>query len=81
MILHFEMTDLQELCRPLFRLPSDLADHDDALRLGIVEEHVEAVQEVGAVEGVAPDADAEGLTEANLFITLPVLDNYSSFDN
>ena len=74
-------TDLQELCGSLFGLSSDLANHDDSFRVGVVEEHVETVQEVGAVEGVTTDADAEGLTEANLFITINVLDNYSSFDN
>ena len=73
--MHFEVTDLQELCRPLFRLSSDLPDHDDAFRVGIVEEHVEAVQEIGAVEGVAPNADAEGLPEANLKKWIQVLDN------
>ena len=59
-------TDLQELCGPLFRLSSDLANHDDSLGVGVIEENVETVQEVGAVEGVATDADAEGLTEADL---------------
>ena len=61
-------TDLQELCCPLLGLASDLSDHDDALGVGVVEEHVEAVQEVGAVERVATDADAQGLTQADLKI-------------
>ena len=76
-IPHFEVTDLQVRRRLLFRLSSDLSDHDDSLRLGIIEEHVEAVQEVSAVEGVAADADAEGLAETNLHKKeqINVLDN------
>ena len=61
-------TDLQELGCPLLGLASDLSDHDDPLGVGVVEEHVEAVQEVGAVERVATDADAQGLTQADLKI-------------
>ena len=66
-------TDLQELCGSLFGLSSDLPNHDDSLRVGVIEEHVETVQEVGAVEGVAADADAEGLTEADLEVIQLVL--------
>ena len=68
-------TDLQELCGSLFGLSSDLANHDDSLRVGVIEEHVETVQEVGAVEGVTTDADAEGLTEADLEVIQLVLLN------
>src|SRR4051812_40824719 len=42
---------------------ADLADHDDALRLVILEEELEAVDEVGAVDGIAADADAGRLAE------------------
>jgi hypothetical protein len=47
----------------LLRLAADLADHNDALRLGVVREALEHVDEVGAVKGVATDADARGLSE------------------
>ena len=60
------VTDLQVVGRLLLRLATDLADHDDALRLGVAEEDVEAVEEVGPVEGVAADADAQRLAEADL---------------
>ena len=69
-------TDPQELCSSLFGLSSDLPNHDDSLRVGVIEEHVETVQEVGAVEGVTTDADAEGLTEADLEVLKLVLLNH-----
>ena len=56
----------EELCRPLLCLPSDLSDHDDALRLGVVDEEVEAVDEVGPVERVPSDSHAQGLAQAHL---------------
>jgi hypothetical protein len=43
---------------------ADLADHDDALGLGVLVEEGEAVDEVGAVDRVAADADGGGLAEA-----------------
>ncbi|KAJ8554601.1 hypothetical protein ON010_g9882 [Phytophthora cinnamomi] len=53
---------------PLGRLllggSADLAHHDDALGLGVVGEALEAVDEVGAVERVAANADDGGLAEA-----------------
>lgn len=45
---------------------ADLADHDDAVGLLVLEEDLEAVDEVGAAEGVAADADDEGLAEPGL---------------
>ena len=56
----------EELGRPLLGLAADLADHDDALGGVVAQEEVQAVDEVGAVEGVAADADAEGLAQADL---------------
>lgn len=45
---------------------ADLADHDDALGLGIAQEDLQAVDEVGAVEGVAADAHAQRLAQTDL---------------
>src|SRR5690606_24864717 len=47
----------------LFGGAADFADHDDALRLVVGEEQLQAVDEVGAVHRVAADADAGGLAE------------------
>src|SRR5476651_2386127 len=44
---------------------ADLADHDDALGLGIPHEHFQALDEVGAIHRVAADADAGRLAEAD----------------
>src|SRR5208282_1934961 len=55
---------LQEVRRLLLGRAADLADHDDAEGLGIGEEELEAVDEVGAVDRIAADADAGRLTEA-----------------
>src|SRR5581483_3372687 len=46
----------------LLRRPADLADHDDALRLRIVIEHLDDVEVRRAVHRVATDADAGGLS-------------------
>ena len=43
---------------------TDLTDHDDALRLRVVAELLEAVDEVAAVEGVTADAHNSGLAKA-----------------
>ena len=56
---------LDELCSLLFGSAADFANHDDALRLRVSNEALQAVHEVGAVEGVAADADAGGLAEAH----------------
>ena len=42
---------------------ADLADHDDGLGLGVGQEHLQHVDEVGAVDRVAADADAGRLAE------------------
>ena len=45
-------------------LATDLANHDDALGLGVIDEALEHVDEVGAIKGVATDADNGRLAEA-----------------
>ena len=45
-------------------LATDLANHDDALGLGVIDEALEHVDEVGAIKGVATDADNGRLTKA-----------------
>lgn len=47
---------LQVLGRILLGVASDLSDQDDALRLGVLQEHLQTVDEVCSVEGVAADA-------------------------
>ena len=42
---------------------SDFSDHHDALRLGIVQENLEAIDEVGAVERVPSNSHAQRLSE------------------
>ena len=48
----------------LFGRAADFADHDDAVRVRVVVEHLDDVQVRGAVDGVAADADAGGLADA-----------------
>lgn len=57
---------LQELGCVLLGGATNLTNHDDTVRLLILEEDVETVDEVGAGEGVTADADDEGLAEAGL---------------
>ncbi len=59
---------LQEVRGPLLGLAADLADHDDALGVGVLQEDVQAVHEVGAVERVAADAHAQRLAQADLML-------------
>lgn len=56
---------LDELGSLLFGSATDFADHDDALRLRVSDEALQAVHKVGAVERVAADADTRGLAEAH----------------
>ena len=44
----------------LLGVAADFADHDDAVRLGVVVEHLDHVEVRGAVDRVAADADAGG---------------------
>jgi hypothetical protein len=57
---------LQEVGGVLLSRTANLANHDDAVRLLVLKEHLEAVDEVGAGEGVAADADDERLAKAGL---------------
>lgn len=56
----------QEVGGVLLGRAADLADHDDAVRVLVLEEDLEAVDEVGPAEGVTANADDEGLAEAGL---------------
>lgn len=57
---------LEELSGILLSATSDLTDHDDAVGLGVLEEDVQAVDKVGAGEGVTSDTDDQGLAKAGL---------------
>ena len=57
---------LEEIGSLLLGGTTDLADHDDTVRLAVLEEDLEAVDEVGAAERVTADTDDEGLAEAGL---------------
>lgn len=50
----------------LFGITTDLTDHHDTLGVGVVEEDLEAINEVRAVERITSDTDAESLTESGL---------------
>jgi len=43
---------------------SNLSDEEDALRLVVIDELLEAVDEVGSVEWISSDSDDSGLAEA-----------------
>ena len=57
---------LEEIGSLLLGGTTDLTDHDDTVGLAVLEEDLEAVDEVGTAEGVTADADDEGLAEAGL---------------
>src|SRR3546814_16053556 len=54
----------QELRRFLFGRAADLADHDDRLGRLVRKEQLEHVDEVGAVDRIAADADRSRLAKA-----------------
>src|SRR6185312_11103452 len=54
---------LQEGGGVFFGSAADLADHDDAFGLAVGEEQLEHIDEIGAVDRIAADADAGGLAE------------------
>ena len=54
----------EELRGVLLGAAADLADHDDRLGLVVGEEHLEHVDELGALDRVAADADRGRLAEA-----------------
>lgn len=45
---------------------ADLSNQDDAFRFRILEEHIEAINEVGAIERITANADAQRLAQAHL---------------
>ena len=45
---------------------TDFANHDDTVSLPVLEEDLQAVDEVGSREGIATDTDDERLTKAGL---------------
>jgi len=57
---------LQEVSCVLLSRTTDLADHDDSISLRVLEEDTQAVDEVGAGEGVTTDTDHKGLAEPGL---------------
>src|SRR3546814_1262678 len=57
---------LDEIGALHFGVAADLADHDDALGLVVGDEHLQAIDEAGAVDRIAPDADAGRLAEPDI---------------
>lgn len=57
---------LEELGGVLLGGATNLADHDDTVSLLVLDEDLEAVDEVGAAEGVTANADDERLAKAGL---------------
>lgn len=55
----------QVICGFLLGHAADLSDQDDSLRLRVPKEHFQAVDEVGSVERIATDADAQSLSQSN----------------
>ena len=56
----------QEIRRVFLRAAANLPDHDDPVCLLVLQEHLQAVDEVRPAEGVAADADHERLPETGL---------------
>src|ERR1700733_5619462 len=57
---------LEELRRVLLRRAADLANHHDGLGGLIGKEHLQHLDEVGAFDGIAADADRSGLAKTFL---------------
>jgi hypothetical protein len=57
---------LEEVGGVLLSGSTNLADHDNTVCLGVLEEDLQAVDEVGAGEGVTADTDDERLAKAGL---------------
>ena len=57
---------LEELGCVLFSRSTNLTNHDDTVRLGVLSEDLKAVDEVGAVERVTANTNDERLAEAGL---------------
>ena len=47
-------------------IAANFANHHDALGVLVLQENVEAINEVGAVEGITTNANAESLSETGL---------------
>jgi hypothetical protein len=61
-----DVVGLEELGGVLLGGTTNLTDHDDTVGLGVLKEDLQAVDEVGAGEGVTTDTDDKGLTKAGL---------------
>lgn len=61
-----DVVGLEELGGVLLGGTTNLTDHDDTVGLGVLEEDLQAVDEVGTGEGVTTDTDNERLTKAGL---------------
>ena len=60
----FFLLGFRQKCRSLFLgAAADLADHDDLFRGVVFEKELQAIDEIGAVDGIAADADAGRLAE------------------
>jgi len=57
---------LDPLRGALFGVAADFADHNDGVRVRIVVEKLNGVEERSADDGIAADADAGGLADAEL---------------
>jgi hypothetical protein len=57
---------LQEIGSIFLGRTTDLTNHDDTVRLLVLQEDLQAVDEVGPGERVTSNADNEGLSEASL---------------
>ena len=62
----FFMLALMKAAASFFGGAADLADHEDGLGVGVVVEEPERVDEAGADDRVAADADAGRLADAEL---------------
>ena len=56
---------LDEVGSLLFGLPSNLSNHNDTLRLRIREEDFETIDEVGSVEWISSNTNAQRLPESD----------------
>lgn len=61
-----DVVGLEELGGILLGGTTDLTDHDDTVGLGVLEEDLQAVDEVGAGEGVTADTNDERLAKTSL---------------
>src|SRR5262245_32315137 len=61
-----DLGEAQEVGGLLLGRAADLADHDDRAGLGVCQEELQDVDELGALDGVAADSDGGGLTEPGI---------------